>query len=175
MPDEFEVAPAVGGSTPRNGAPPERDRNLRRRVRRWWRHHSSGAIAAIIAVVLIAGTLTAIFATRHLGDVDPPPLPAAVSAVSSPAAVPPRATPAVLPVSTAKGTVVAVINPGRWTFAVEQGLQVTVIAPPTTVYSSGHTAADVKKGSMLTVTGTFVSGVITAKSVTFDKKKKKSA
>lgn len=104
-----------------------------------------------------------------------PDLP--VAAVSSPAAVVPvkTAVPVVVPVSTAKGTVIAVVAPGRWTFAVEQGLQVTVVGLPTTVYSAGRTAADVAKGSMLTVTGTFVSGVITAKSVTFAKKKKQKS
>lgn len=173
MPDEPEVPPFVGPVSPRNGAPP--DRNLRRALRRWWRHHSSGVLIAAVVALLVGGTLTAVLATRHLGDVAVPDLPA-VSVASSPAVVPVRTTaPAVVPVSTAKGTVIAVVAPGRWTFAVEQGLQVTVVALPTTVYSAGRTATDVAKGSMLTVTGTFVGGVITAKSVTFAKKKEKKS
>lgn len=159
------------------GPPLGGDREIGYRTRPpWWRRQLPAIIVVVAAVLVVGGVTAAVLATRNYGDVSvaepslstsssaPSPTPTTAAATTPPAAPPPA------PTTTAKGTVAAVVAPGRWTVTFAKGVQLTVVTTPATTYSRNKTADDVRKGSTITVTGTNAAGVITATKVEIEKK-----
>ncbi|MHA3704110.1 hypothetical protein ACXR2U_18220 [Jatrophihabitans sp. YIM 134969] len=160
-----------------SGPPLGGDRPIVYRRRPWYVRHRTVLAGIGTAVVLAGGTTAAVLATRNYDTV--PAGAASVDASLFAPSAPPASTPRTAPVpvvtvtapprTTAKGKVVAVIAPGRWTISVEQGLQLTVVATPTTTYARHRTVDDVHKGSTITAVGTMAAGIITATSVAIEK------
>lgn len=162
-----------------SGPPLGGDREITFRRRSWWRKHRVGILAVVIVVLLVGGITGAVLATRNIGDVtaaDPSSAAASSSAAPKPSPSPtahPTAssTPKPTPTTTATGTVVAVITTGQWTVSFEKGLNLTVVANGSTKFPKGKKASDIKRNTSITVVGTLVNGVITAKSLTIGKKR----
>ena len=89
---------------------------------------------------------------------------------ATPTAHPTTAAPKPPPKTTAKGKVIAVIGPGHWTVSFAKGVNLTVVTNSTTKYAHGRKAEDVKRNTTITVVGTTTAGVITATTVTIEKR-----
>ena len=172
MPDPQRGSPS--------GPPLGADREVAfRKPRNWFQKHLSGIIAAGVVVVVIAAITIAFLATRNLDDVsasDPSSGVVSSSAAPSPSPSPSTSKPttpaAPPPIKGADGTVVAVIASGKWTIALQKGINFTVVATPATKYKGAKTADDIKKNASVSVDGTLSGTTITATTITLNKKKK---